>query len=46
MKKITGGVCRIPATSKMELFVITINGYPLTIVTNTCILIVGRGEMS
>ena len=29
MKIGTGAVCRILATSKMELFVITINGYPM-----------------
>ena len=44
-KKIgTGGISRIPATSKMELFVIIVNGYPLTIATDTYILDVGRGE--
>ena len=31
MKIGTGGASRIPATSKMELFVIIANGYPLTV---------------
>ena len=38
-----GGVSRIRATSKMELFVIIVNGYRLTILINTCILDVGQG---
>ena len=39
-----GGVSRIRATSKMELFVIIVNGYRLTILMNTCIFDVGRGK--
>ena len=45
MKEIgIGGVSRIRATSKMELFVIIVNFYRLTILINTCILDVGRGK--
>ena len=45
MKIGTGGASRIPTASKMELFVIIANGYPLTIVTNNCILDAGQKEV-
>ena len=34
----TGGKYRTPTATKMRPFIVIVNGYPLTIVTNTCIL--------